>query len=67
MKQLSIQIGSPYMTREEYSRVSGISLPLIKKMIADGRLPIRPKNAAKEKPLINVLALFNEAAEQHAA
>ncbi|MGB0895341.1 MAG: DNA-binding protein [Parashewanella sp.] len=63
MSHIAIQIASPFVTVDEYSRMSGIPKRTLDTMIGDGRIPIRPKNKAKEKPLINVLALMKEAAD----
>ncbi|WP_025822465.1 hypothetical protein [Shewanella marina] len=63
MTAITVQIASPYVTFEQYEQMSGIKKGMIQKMVAAGRLPIRPKECKKEKPLINMLALFNEAAD----
>ena len=61
MSSFAIQIAAPYISVDEYARVTGIPAETVKKMIRDGRVPIRPKDKPKEKPLINVLALMQEA------
>ncbi|RLV58364.1 DNA-binding protein [Parashewanella curva] len=63
MSDIAIQIASPFVTYEEYAKLSGVPYNTIKKMAADGRLPIRPKLKRTDKPLINLLALTKEAAE----
>ncbi len=67
MNGLAIQLASPYISVDEYARISGIPAGTVNKMIGDGRLTIRPKVKPKEKPLINMLALFNEASQQVSA
>ncbi|QYK02421.1 regulatory phage cox family protein [Shewanella psychrotolerans] len=62
MSPFAYQIASPYVSYEEFARVSGIPLNTIRAMAKEGRLPTRPKNRPKDKPLINMLALANEAA-----
>lgn len=64
MTTIAYQIPSPYVSFEEYSRLSGIPVRSIRGMVSDGRLPIRPKVKPQEKPLINMLALMREADEQ---
>ena len=63
MSDIAIQIATPFVTYEEYSRISGVPYNTIKKMVADGRIPIRPKLRRTDKTLINLLALTKEAAE----
>lgn len=62
MSQFAYQIPSPYVAFDEFSRVSGIPLNTVRAMVREGRLPIRPKQRPKDKPLINMLALAKEAA-----
>ncbi len=64
MSEIAIQIAVPYMTVEQYSRSSGIPVNTVRSMIQQGRLPIRNKLKAKEKPLVNLLALMHEANDQ---
>ncbi len=63
MSDIAIQIATPFVTYEEYSRLSGLPYNTVKKMVADGRIPIRPKVRKNDKPLINLLALTQEAVE----
>ena len=63
MSQIAYQIASPFVAYDEFSRVTGIPLNTVRAMVREGRLPIRPKARPKDKPLINMLALANEAAE----
>lgn len=64
MSNLTLQLASPYVSYEEYGRISGLSINTIKKMVYSGRIPIRTKQNPKEKPLINMVALTREASEQ---
>ncbi len=64
MNQSSFQVVTPYVTFEEYSRISGLTLNTIRHLVREGSLPIRPKLKPKEKPFINMLALLKEADEQ---
>ena len=56
-----MHISSPFVTYEQFSKLSGIAVNTIRTMVSEGRLPIRPKTRVKEKPLINMVALTNEA------
>lgn len=61
MNGLSLQIASPYVSVEEFARIAGMPTETVRTMIKDGRLPIRPKNKNRQKPLINLVALMREA------
>lgn len=65
MSNFTYQIQSPFISFEEFSRQSGIPVNTVRNMVKEDRLPIRIKLKPKEKPLINMLALAKEAAEQH--
>lgn len=64
MNGLTLQVPTPFVSYDEFSRLTGLPINTIKNMVADGRLKIRPKIRAKEKPLINMVALYQEAAVQ---
>ncbi|NRD73230.1 DNA-binding protein [Shewanella sp. VB17] len=64
MTRSAYQIASPFVSFEEYSRLSGVPINTIRCMVREGRLPIRTKLKPQEKPLINMLALMREADEQ---
>ncbi|MDX1300924.1 MULTISPECIES: DNA-binding protein [Photobacterium] len=55
---------SPFVTVQKFSEFTGIAVGQVNKMIHEGRLPIRNKLKPKEKPLINMVALANEADQQ---
>lgn len=55
----------PYVTYEEYSRLSGIPLGTIKDYVSRGKILIKKKERAKEKPLVNMVAM-NEMAVREA-
>ncbi|GGI70243.1 hypothetical protein GCM10007978_05240 [Shewanella hanedai] len=63
MVNITLQVTTPYLTYAEYARASGLPYNTVKKMVYEGRLPTRPKNDPRSKPLINVQALVIEAAE----
>ena len=64
MNNFAYQITTPFVSFEEYSRQTGIPTQTIRAMVRDGRLPIRTKVKPQEKPLINMLALAQEAYSQ---
>lgn len=64
MKGLPIFILSPYVSVEKFSQLTGIPIETVRTMLKDGRLPQRFKNKNRQKPLINVVALWREADEQ---
>lgn len=64
MNTFAVQIAAPYVSFEEYARLSGIPLATVRHLAREGRLPIRPKNKPQEKPFINMLALIKEADQQ---
>lgn len=62
MSELSIKIDVPVKTIKRYSEETGMSVGLIKKMISDGKLQIMPKESPKSAVLINMVAVFQQAA-----
>ncbi|TBL90126.1 DNA-binding protein [Hafnia alvei] len=58
---LSISLATPFVTVEEFSRISGLPIGTCYNWIHLGKLPIRPKNGKAERVLINMLALLKEA------
>ncbi len=55
---------SPYVTYEEYSRLTGLPDGTIKQYVREGRIIIKPKNKRTEKPLINMVAMHEIAARE---
>lgn len=64
MNNIVLQISAPYVSFEEYARISGVPVSSVRHMVREGRLPIRAKYKPQEKPFINMLALISEASEQ---
>ena len=62
MSELSIKIDTPVKTIKRYSEDTGMSVGLIKKMIAEGKLQIMPKESPKSAALINMVAVYQQAA-----
>ncbi|RNM26730.1 MULTISPECIES: DNA-binding protein [Dickeya] len=60
-KPLSITLATPYITLQEFSRLSGVPMSTCYEWVHQGKLPIREKTAKKERVLVNILALTKEA------
>lgn len=63
MQNLTINfyIKSAYLTLEEYSKASGIPVDTCRGMVRDGRIIIRPKQKAKGKVEVNMIAMLKDA------
>lgn len=55
---------SPYVTYEEYSRISGLAMGTIKQYVEQGRIITKPKDKRRDKPLINMVAMHEMAARE---
>ncbi|ANU36259.1 hypothetical protein [Vibrio scophthalmi] len=55
----------PYVTYEEYSRLTGLPMGTIKDYVSKGKILIKKKERTKEKPLVNMVAM-NEMATREA-
>ncbi|ENP8308548.1 hypothetical protein ACEH97_001894 [Vibrio alginolyticus] len=54
----------PFVTFEEYSRITGLKLETIRDYVRKGRIIIQEKRAPKEKPLVNLIAMNEIAARE---
>ncbi|MCD6730820.1 hypothetical protein [Vibrio cholerae] len=63
MLTYSVPPRSPYVTMEEYSRLSGLAIGTIKQYINEGRI-IKPKDKRRDKPLVNMVAMHEIAARE---
>ncbi|HHC6499842.1 TPA: hypothetical protein ACN36G_002269 [Vibrio parahaemolyticus] len=54
----------PFVTFEEYSRITGLKLETIRDYVRKGRIIIQEKKAPKEKPLVNLIAMNEIAARE---
>ncbi|EOB6760765.1 DNA-binding protein [Escherichia coli] len=54
---ININVNAPYVSLQKYAEITGIPLNTCKKMLADGRIIIRPKRAKMEKPEVNLVAM----------
>ncbi|AMG01927.1 MULTISPECIES: hypothetical protein [Vibrio] len=64
MLTYSVPPRSPYVTMEEYSRLSGLAMGTIKQYINEGRIIIKPKDKRRDKPLVNMVAMHEIAARE---
>ncbi|MEZ9847684.1 hypothetical protein AB4346_17915 [Vibrio breoganii] len=51
----------PYVTYEEYSKITGIPVNTIKDYVHKGKIVIKKKDLPREKPLINMIAMIEMA------
>lgn len=58
---ININVNAPYVSLQKYAEITGIPLNTCKKMLADGRIIIRPKRAKMEKPEVNLVAMLKDA------
>ncbi|MCO6557704.1 MULTISPECIES: MerR family transcriptional regulator [unclassified Gilliamella] len=65
--RISIAISAPYVTVDEFARVSGMNPRTVKKYISEGKLPIRKKQITgkydRSTTFINMVALTLEGAK----
>ncbi|HBC3454425.1 TPA: hypothetical protein KDY47_003278 [Vibrio parahaemolyticus] len=64
MLTYSVPPRSPYVTMEEYSRITGLALGTIRQYIQESRIIIKPKDKPRDKPLINMVAMHEIAARE---
>jgi hypothetical protein len=62
MSEIAIQIDTPVKTQEKFAVDAGIPLGTVKKMVGRGELQIMPKYSPKARVLINMVALYQQAA-----
>lgn len=55
---------APFVTYEEYSRISGLPMGTIKDYVNQGKILIKKKERPKEKPLVNMVAMIEIAARE---
>ena len=58
---ININVNAPYVSLKKYAEITGIPLNTCKKMLADGRIIIRPKRKKKKKPEVNLIAMLKDA------
>ncbi|MCF5758959.1 hypothetical protein K3H45_03490 [Aeromonas veronii] len=62
MSKIAVQIDTPVKTVEKYSADTGIPVGQVRKMIVNGELQIMPKISPKHRVLINMVAVYQQAA-----
>ncbi|MCA4015067.1 hypothetical protein JKP22_19915 [Vibrio vulnificus] len=62
MLSYQVVLNTPFMTYEQFSQFSGMPKRTIMDWVADSKLSIKNKDKPKETPLINMVALFQQAA-----
>lgn len=55
---------APFVTYEEYSRISGLPMGTIKDYVNQGKILIKKKERPIEKPLVNMVAMIEIAARE---
>ena len=58
---ININIATPYVTLNKYAELTGIPVNTCKKMLAYGRIIIRPKQGKMQKPEVNLIAMLKDA------
>ncbi|ACR69414.1 DNA-binding protein [Edwardsiella ictaluri] len=58
---INVTVSAPYVSINEYARLSGIPVATCRGMVADGRIIIRPKSSAQEKIEVNMIAMLKDA------
>ncbi|HAW4135410.1 TPA: DNA-binding protein [Escherichia coli] len=58
---ININVATPYVTLNKYAELTGIPVNTCKKMLADGRIIIRPKQGKMQKPEVNLIAMLKDA------
>ncbi|WP_424408046.1 hypothetical protein [Pasteurella sp. PK-2025] len=61
---INIQLDTPFVTKDEYKRRTGLPMGTINDQLKKGKLPTVPRKSPKEKVLINLIALAEQAAVQ---
>lgn len=63
MGNITINIAVPtgYVSLKEYSKLVGIPFDTCRGMVRDGRIIIRPKQKAKDKVEVNLVAMLKDA------
>lgn len=64
MSSITIQLDVPYCTKKKYAAATGQSISTIDQAVANGKLPIWPKESSRGAVLINLVALFKKADAQ---
>lgn len=58
---INISVPTGYVSLERYAEMVQIPLATCRRMVRDGRIIIRPKNKAKDKVEVNLVAMLKDA------
>ncbi|MHC9057769.1 DNA-binding protein [Pantoea sp. y20] len=58
---INLNVMSPYLSLQEYSKVTGIPFDTCRGMVRDGRIIIRPKKLSGDKVEVNMVAMLKDA------
>ncbi|AYN26567.1 DNA-binding protein [Buttiauxella sp. 3AFRM03] len=58
---INLNVAAPYLSLQEYARVTGIPFDTCRGMVRDGRIIIRPKELAGGKVEVNMVAMLKDA------
>lgn len=58
---INMNVLAPYLSLEEYAKVTGIPFHTCRGMVRDGRIIIRPKKLSGGKIEVNMIAMLKDA------
>lgn len=58
---INMNVAAPYISLNEYSRLTGIPFDTCRLMVRDGRIIIRPKELSGGKVEVNMIAMLKDA------
>ncbi len=58
---INLNVVTPYLSLQEYARVTGIPFDTCRGMVRDGRIIIRPKELSGGKVEVNMVAMLKDA------
>lgn len=58
---INLNVVAPYLSLQEYARVTGIPFDTCRGMVRDGRIIIRPKELSGGKVEVNMVAMLKDA------
>lgn len=58
---INLNVAAPYLSLQEYAKVTGIPFDTCRNMVRDGRIIIRPKELSGGKVEVNMIAMLKDA------
>ncbi|MEQ5540527.1 DNA-binding protein [Escherichia coli] len=58
---IHLNVAAPYLSLQEYAKVTGIPFDTCRNMVRDGRIIIRPKELSGGKVEVNMIAMLKDA------